>query len=256
MNTVSRPRRLPTKLLIALAALLVGGIINNAQAGESGTPASQPGIRIVLVGDSTVNDGGGWGVGFKKMLKPGVEVINWAQNGRSSRSFIDEGWWAKALADKPNYVLIQFGHNDQPGKGPKRETDPATTYPQYLVQYIDDSRAIGAKPILVTSMTRRLFGSDGKIHSNLIEYVEAAKKVAAERKTPLIDLHQKSIELLDEIGPKAAEEFDHQNAPKPGKPADTKRDRTHLSPKGSEVMGKLVAEELKKVAPELAAYIK
>src|SRR5262245_3153365 len=90
-------------------------------------PTSQPALRpitIVLVGDSTVQPSSGWGPGFEKMLRPEAKYVNWAKGGRSSKSFIDEGWWTKAIAEKPNYVLIQFGHNDQPGKGPQRETDP------------------------------------------------------------------------------------------------------------------------------------
>jgi pectinesterase len=191
------------------------------------------------------------------MLRPQAKYINWAKGGRSSKSFIAEGWWEKALAEKPDYVLIQFGHNDQPGKGPQRETDPATTYPQFMSRYIDESRAIGAKPILITSMTRRRFGDDGKIHSDLIAYVDAVKRLAAEKKVPLIDLHARSIEVLDAMGPQEALKFDPppaattQPATQPVKP-----DKTHLTPVGADVFGRIVAEELKKVEPALALYIK
>src|SRR5213594_3619893 len=91
-------------------------------------PAAAQPIKIVLVGDSTVNDEGGWGTGFRASFGPPIECINLAKNGRSSKSFRDEGLWTPALDAKPNYVLIQFGHNDNPGKGPERETDPETTY--------------------------------------------------------------------------------------------------------------------------------
>ncbi len=212
-------------------------------------------IRIVLVGDSTVNDEKGWGPGFKKLLMPEkIECINWAKNGRSSKSFINEGLWAKALAEKPDYVLIQFGHNDMPGKGPDRETDPGSTYLQYLGRYVDESRSAGAKPILVTSMTRRRFNADGKIQSDLLPYVAAVKKLAAEKSIPLIDLHARSIAVLDQLGPKASEELDAPPSSKNGEPP--KPDKTHLSPKGAEVMGKLVAEDLKNAEPELSAYIR
>jgi pectinesterase len=212
-------------------------------------------IRIVLVGDSTVNDEKGWGPGFKKLLQSEkIECINWAKNGRSSKSFINEGLWAKALADKPDYVLIQFGHNDMPGKGPERETDPGSTYPEYLSRYVDETRAAGAKPILVTSMTRRRFNADGKIESDLLPYVAAVKKLAAEKSVPLIDLHARSIAVLDQLGPKASEELDAPPTSKSGEPP--KPDKTHLSPKGAEVMGKLVAEDFKKLEPDLSPYIR
>ena len=207
-------------------------------------------IRIVLVGDSTVNDEKGWGPGFKKLLDPEkIECINWAKNGRSSKSFIKEGWWQKALADKPDYVLIQFGHNDMPGKGPDRETDPATTYLQYMSRYVDEARAAGAKPILVTSMTRRHFNFAGKIESDLLPYVDSVKKLAAEKQVPLIDLHARSIAVLDQLGPKASEELDASPTSKNGEPP--KPDKTHLSSKGAEIMGKLVAEDLKQAVPNL-----
>src|SRR5262245_33600096 len=123
----------------------------------------RPAVRIVLVGDSTVNDEGGWGPGFRAAFGADVEVTNLAKNGRSSKSFRDEGLWQPALAAKPDYILIQFGHNDVPGKGPDRETDAATTYRANLARYIDEARAVGAKPVLVTSIVRRNFEPDGTI---------------------------------------------------------------------------------------------
>src|SRR3954454_8167473 len=89
---------------------------------------AQAAVKVVLVGDSTVNDEVGWGPGFRASFGPELQVINLAQNGRSSKSSRDEGWWAKVAPEKPQYVLIQFGHNDIAGKGPERETDPSTTY--------------------------------------------------------------------------------------------------------------------------------
>jgi len=223
-----------------------------------GAPASashpETRIKIVLVGDSTVTDTKGWGSGFKKLLKPGVTCINWAKSGRSSKSFINQGWWVKALAEKPDYVLIQFGHNDMPGKGPKQETDPATTYPQFMARYVDEARAAGAKPILVTSLTRRHFTPEGKIKSDLVPYVEAMKKLAEQKAVPLIDLHTRSIEVLNRLGQQVSEEFDFGPTPTPGQ-QPVNSDKTHLSPKGANVMGKMVAEDLKKVAPELSLYI-
>src|ERR1700729_2045488 len=122
--------------------------------------SSPAAVKIVLVGDSTVNDQGGWGTGFRSSLSPEVQVANLALNGRSSKSFRDEGAWAPALAAKPDYILIQFGHNDSPGKGLERETDPQTTYRANLARYVDEARAAGAKPVLVTSIVRRVFQPD------------------------------------------------------------------------------------------------
>jgi len=119
-------------------------------------PSMGQSVKVVLVGDSTVNDEGGWGTGFRACFGREVVVVNLALNGRSSKSFRDEGAWAKVMPEKPKYVLIQFGHNDQPGKGPERETDPNTTYRANLERYVDEVRASGGTPVLVTSIVRRV----------------------------------------------------------------------------------------------------
>jgi pectinesterase len=205
-------------------------------------------IKIVLVGDSTVNDQGGWGYGFKQFVAPEVEVVNTAANGRSSKSFRDEGRWTNALALKGDYYLIQFGHNDEPGKGPERETDPATTYPQNIAKYVDEARAIGAKPVLVTSLTRRAFETNGRLKPNLMPYVEAMKKVAAEEKVPLIDLHTSSMALCEKRGPEETAKFNPTG--KDGKP-----DTTHLKGDARVVFAKLVVDELRVKVPELAPQL-
>jgi PelA/Pel-15E family pectate lyase len=214
----------------------------------AGKPRSSP-VRILLVGDSTVTDDSGWGAGFKARLTADAECVNLAKNGRSSRSYVGEGLWADALKQRADYVLIQFGHNDKPGKGPERETDPKTTYREFLGRYVDDARAHGMTPIIVTSLTRRNFGADGRIASDLGPYVEAARAVAALKKVPLIDLNQRSIEVLNRLGPKAAEVFNPIQAN--GTP-----DRTHLMTHGAEVFGGIVADELRKVVPALAPVIR
>ena len=206
--------------------------------------------KIILVGDSTVNDGGGWGYGFKQFLAGNVECINTAANGRSSKSFMAEGRWTNALALKGDYYLIQFGHNDEPGKGPTRATDPATTYTQNLARYVDEARAIGAKPVLITSLTRRIFdkSGNGKLAPSLVPYVEAMKKLAAEKHVPLVDLHALSVAYCEKIGP--VETAKLNSVLKNGK-ADT----THLNAGARVIFAKLVVEDLRKVVPELAPYL-
>ena len=201
---------------------------------------------IVLVGDSTVTDGSGWGRGFKQLLSDRCECTNTAANGRSSKSFINEGRWTKALEAKGDYYLIQFGHNDEPGKGPDRETDPATTYTENMSRYVDEARAIGAKPILVTSLVRRSWdkSGNGKINSSLVPYVEAVKKLAAEKHVPVIELHASSKMLCEEWGKEKCIEF----SPVKG---TNEIDNTHLNSTGSVIFGRLVVEELVRVAPEL-----
>jgi len=226
-------------VLGCLAVACVGGEVPAAEA--------QGRLRVALAGDSTVATNSGWGPAFAKLLKPGAECLNFARGGQSSKSFRDSGNWQKVLDAKPAYVLIQFGHNDMPGKGPKRETDPNTTYRENMARFVDEARAIGAVPVLVTSMARRTF-QNGKIRGELAPWVEAVKKVAAEKKVPLVDLSGRSIALLERIGPDAAAVFDPKG--KDGQP-----DHTHLSAKGGEAMAGLVADELRKVEPKLAGWL-
>ena len=202
-------------------------------------------LKIVLAGDSTVTDHAGWGLGFAKSLTDDAICVNLSAGGRSSKSFRDEGRWQKVLDERPAVVLIQFGHNDQPGKGPERETDPNTTYRQNMARYVDEARAIGAEPVIVTSLSRRSWAPDGiHINSTLTEYVKAAKTVASEKKVPVIDLHTRSIHIYESMGQKECEGISPRNK-------DGSVDRTHLNGRGSELFGALIAEELGRVLPEL-----
>jgi pectinesterase len=228
--------------------LCVLGMASPAHSEPTATRPAGVKVRIVLVGDSTVTDREGWGPGLKARLVDEVECINTAKGGRSSKSFRDEGHWDKAVALKGDYALIQFGHNDQPGKGPKLETDPATTYPENLKQYIKEVREAGGKPILITPMARRWFDKDNKIRRGLQPYADAVLKVAAEEKVPAIDLHKLTIELCEKLGPETSNEL--------GPIKDDKPDRTHLNAKGAEMVGRIVADELKKAVPDLAPYLK
>ena len=205
-------------------------------------------IRLVLVGDSTVTDDAGWGAGFRQLAKSGLEVVNLAAGGRSSKSFIDEGLWAKALEKRGQYYLIQFGHNDEPGKGPERETDPGTTYRAFMARYIDESRAIGAKPVLVTSLVRRWFKEDGTITTTQTPYVEAVRALATEKQVALVDLHAISLADAEHVGDEVWADLSPRGS-------DGQVDGTHLNAKGSDVVGRMVAEGLRKALPELAGLL-
>jgi len=228
--------------VVALVAATMT-IVNAGAAGGEIQRASAA-VRIVLVGDSTVAEESGWGPGFRRLTNTGLEVVNIAANGRSSKSFIDEGLWDKALAARGQYYLIQFGHNDEPGKGPERETDPRTTYRTFMSRYVDESRAISATPVLVTSLVRRIFNADGTVRTTQTPYVEAVRALAAEKRVPLIDLHAISLADAEHAGDDVWADLS---------PRDDKGqvDRTHLNAKGSDVVGRMVAEALVKVVPQL-----
>jgi lysophospholipase L1-like esterase len=201
---------------------------------------------FALAGDSTVTDHAGWGLGFQALLRPEVSCINFAQGGRSSRSFRTEGFWQKCLDAKPRYLLIQFGHNDQPGKGPARESAADGDFRLHLSQFIEEARKHDIVPILVTSLTRRRWTAEGKIEESLREYAEATRFVAATEQATLIDLHQLSIEQCEQIGPTAFRAFE----PMTEKGAD----HTHLNKDGSLAVANLVVAELIKALPELIEH--
>ena len=219
-----------------MSVVLLSAVVGGAQAA----PEEEPALKIALIGDSTVTDEVGWGKAFADRCKEGVKVENFAAGGRSAKSWIAEGRLPKALASKPDYVLIQFGHNGQPGKGPERETDPETTYRDYLAVYVSECRKIGAKPIIVSSVVRRIFNDDGKIRSSLAPWAKAAGETAKKLGVPFIDLHAASTRYHNELGPEASMAFN----PKEG-------DRTHFNEDGAKAIANLVIEDMKTADPEL-----
>ena len=200
-------------------------------------------LTIVLAGDSTVTDAAGWGLAFARRFGQNVEVINVAKGGASSKSFRDAGYWGRCLAPKPDFVFVQFGHNDCPGKGPNRETDPETTYRQNLERYIVEARENGSQPVLISPMTRRRF-KNGKIDSILTPYAEAVRVVAAKTKTPMVDLHRSSIELFNELGDQGSVGLGPEG------------DRTHFNQKGAEKMTDLILSGLPSELSKLGSHLK
>lgn len=215
----------------------------HAAGPECHEPAVQRRQTIVLAGDSTVTDDAGWGQGFKEQMRFPEDCLNLAKSGRSSRSFRTEGWWKKCLEAKPDYLLIQFGHNDQPGKGPERESAADGAFRDHLRQFIDDAVAAGIRPILVTSLTRRRWNQDGTIEPTLADYATATQVVAREKQVPLLDLHRLSIQQAEAAGPEAFRAFEPMTV--------TGADHTHLNPEGSRMVGRLVAREFVRLVPEL-----
>src|SRR4029077_1782832 len=170
------------------------GLLTAVSAVAQASPQSglHP-VLIILVGDSTMAVKSGWGPGFCADVVEQVECVNMAKGGRSSGSYRAEGSWAKVMDElKRNsefastYVLIQFGHNDQPGK-PGRSTDLATEFPANLRLYVEEVKATGAKPVLITPLARRSF-RNGTLTNNLEPWANATRAIATEKGVPLLDL--------------------------------------------------------------------
>ncbi len=207
-------------------------------------------VKIVLVGDSTVATGGGWGPGFCAVMAPNVTCIDDALNGRSSKSFIDEGAWKKALAEKGDYYLIQFGHNDQKSDA-VRHTDAEGSFKDYLQRYISDVQAVGAIPVLVTSLSRRTM-KDGRVVEDLKEYATATKEVGADDGITVVDLNAISTAMLNHMTQEEADKFNAIGQEKEREVAGKSgTDRTHLNAYGQKVFGRIVADQLVRTQVEL-----
>ena len=230
-----------TLTLCLLLAMSIGAQAEDAKGS----------LRLVIIGDSTVCDyptdkpQRGWGQFIQDYFHAEVKVINLAKGGRSTKTFIKEGLWQKALDLKPDVVLIQFGHNDSHSPDKPEATSASTDYKDYLRRYIDEARAAGATPVLITPMVRRNFGPDGKLRDILQPYAKAMKQVGAEKKVPVIDLHTSSWALVEPLGFKGSADM----ASAPG-------DGTHFNRKGAKAMAELVMKELPAAAPALQSHLK
>lgn len=245
--------------------------------------------KIILVGDSTTQVGSGWGGAFcSDHVTSFVACVNLGRGGRSTFSYRAEGSWDIALAEArrttydQTYVLIQFGHNDAPGK-PGRSTDLATEFPANLRQYVKEVRAVGAVPVLLTPLTRRTF-KNGSLQDDLAAWAVATQQVAQELNVPLVDLHATSVAAVQAMGALAALDLAEAKppqyvvdaaktgttialaakaAPAAQKAATTEPvvtaleqrvatfDYTHLGPQGAALFSAQVASELARVVPDL-----
>lgn len=208
-------------------------------------------ITLLIVGDSTVcefaeqDSRRGWGQYIQGYFKDSLQVINHARSGRSTKTFLSEGLWGNALKTNPDYILIQFGHNDNHAPEKPESTDADTEYADNLRRYVEDARKIGAKPILVTPVHRRKFRSPTQLNDTLGPYAEAMKRVAAETNTPVIDLHAASGVLFLKLGEAGCQEIG--NAPD---------DRTHFNEKGARMLADIIMEQLPQEVPDLKPYLK
>ena len=287
--------------LIRTAVLLSGLLIAGHTAAA--TPLMRDGVeikpirasKIILVGDSTTAVQGGWGPSFcADHVTSFLACVNLARGGRSTYNYRAEGSWDVALhemrsgAYDATWVLVQFGHNDQPGK-PGRSTDLATEFPANLRRYVEEIRAAGAQPVLLTPLTRRQF-MDGQLIDDLGPWAEAVRQVATSMNVPLVDLHARSRDAVQGMGPVQAMRFAQLPAapeqvsaaqagttigapptaattPTVAKPAPTTVqdnaatepmgqaklafDYTHLGAEGADFFAAIVADELARAVPQL-----
>lgn len=223
-------------------------------------------LTVFMIGDSTManknTEGGnperGWGQMLPAFFSEQIRVSNHAMNGRSSKSFIDEGRWEVVLKQiQPgDYVFIQFGHNDQKPDS-VRHTDPGSTFDANLKRFIAETREKKGIPVLFTSIVRRHFDNAGKLEDTHGDYILATKRVAEETATPLIDLNKLTHDWIQSIGDQTSRDFFMWVKPKtiPACP-EGKQDNTHLNIEGARKVAELVVKELPHILPKLSDRVR
>jgi lysophospholipase L1-like esterase len=208
-----------------------------------------------LIGDSTVCNYAttyfprmGWGQRLPNYVQTTLVVSNKALSGRSSKSFYDEGAWTpiKAALKSGDYVFIQFGHNDEKTADATRYTDPYTTYQQYLSIYIDNAKAKGAIPILVTPVERNNW-SGGVVKASHGNYPDAMRKLATTKGVPLIDLTALSTAKYQSLGQSYTTTLVFMNLTAgqyPNYPSGN-ADNTHFQQNGADIIARLVVAAIK-----------
>ncbi len=216
---------------------------------------------LYLAGDSTMADKDidkapetGWGQVLPDFFNESIRIENHARNGRSTRSFRYEGRWDSLLnkVRKGDYVIIQFGHNDESESKVGRHSTPEE-YAYNLRGYILDVQSRQATPILCTPVVRRRFDEQGQFYESHGVYPDIVRDLAKEFQIPLLDMQKGSKALLIELGPERSKEvYLHlQPGDSPNYP-DGREDNTHFNVQGARRMAEIAVEEIR----ELDIYLK
>lgn len=211
---------------------------------STNTDPLEKSITVFTCGDSTMANKSsqterGWGMLFPNFVNASkVTVSNNGFDGYSTKSYIDGGKWTNVInnVSSGDYVLIQFGHNDEKTTS-SLHTDPQTTFKENLTKFITETRAKDANPVLITPIVRRTFGSDGNIINDHEEYTEAMQELAAELDVPLIDMSLLSGQYENIAGIEGARAL-HEYFP------GSEIDNTHLCQFGAYITARCIAEQI------------
>jgi len=218
-----------------------------------------------LVGDSTMadkptsppNPEWGWGQAFRTYFRKPERVVNHAVNGRSTKSFLDEGRWKWVLdhLEPGDFVVVQFGHNDQKAEDPTRYAEAHTEYRANLTRFVLEAKAKGAHPLLATSISRRRFAND-ELLVTLGDYPLVTRQVAWSLGIPLLELSPVTRFAWRNLGPEASKQ--HFVWVKPGeyeRYPEGKQDDTHLNESGARLVSKIVVDQLTVLGHPLVTWL-
>jgi lysophospholipase L1-like esterase len=224
-------------------------------------------MTIFMIGNSTMadkplKDGNpekGWGQIFPLYFNDGIKIENHAVNGRSTKSFIDEGRWDTVVSRiKPgDYVIMEFGHNDAKKDDPKRFADANTDYKWNLQKFINEARQKEGIPILATPIVRRRFDEQGKFYDVHGDYPKVVRELSEKMNVALLDLHKKSEDYIIKLGEERSKEFYlHIDSDEYNFLPNGLEDNTHLSPCGAFRICDFACDEIKLKIPLLSQYLK
>ncbi|MBQ2821678.1 MAG: rhamnogalacturonan acetylesterase [Thermoguttaceae bacterium] len=223
-------------------------------------------ITIFAAGDSTAASYPerqapmkGWVQCLPEFTIEGVNVKNRAACGRSTKSFRNEGRWEQILKDlKPgDFVLIQFGHNDQKENRPAAYAEAHTDFKKNLKKFVEEVREKGGNPVLVTSVTRRIFDAEENLTFSLKDYPECLRETARETQTPLVDLNLLTRRWVEEAGQEKSAKFfmNLQPGEAPNYPKGN-RDNTHFHENGARAVAEMFVKEAKSKELEIGKLFK
>lgn len=209
--------------------------------------------HIYMIGDSTMQYNNfqaypqtGWGQVLNLFAHEDVTIVDYGKNGRSTKSFIDEGRFDVVLkhVTEGDFVICQFGHNDEKSQDPARYTTPDGTYVENLKYFYDKVREKGAGFVLATSISRRSF-KDGVAQDTHKGYPQAMMKFAKENGIVCIDLNTLTLNLYNELGEEETKKF-HMIFPAGVYPKypDGKDDSSHLRYEGAHMVCELFVKAL------------
>ncbi len=262
----------------------IASIICAASLCTACQEASEP-ITIHMIGDSTMAnkrlDNGnlerGWGQMFQALFDEHVTVANYAVNGRSTKSFIDEGRWQTVLDSlrAGDYLIIQFGHNDEKVDS-ARHTDPGSTFDANLRRFVVEAKAKGATPILMNSIVRRNFGKNPNAIAaddvrqalalapdeegdTLVEthgdYLLSPRRVARETGVEFIDMNAMTRQFVQSLGRDGSKQIYMWVEPGVSEACpDGRQDNTHLNVSGARTISQMVLDSLVAHIPALAPH--
>jgi lysophospholipase L1-like esterase len=227
--------------------------------------ADEPKPTIHLVGDSTMADKPklkhperGWGQLFREFVLPSAKIENHAVNGRSTKSFIDEGRLQKVveLLKPGDWVIIQFGHNDEKENDPTRYTRPHREFSENIRRFLREARAGGAMPVLATPVARRKW-LDGKLVPTHGDYPAAMRKIAQEEAVPLLELERRTAELESQLGEAKSKQLhlwfspgEHPELP------EGLADDSHYSEYGARRVAELAVVEIQRLKLPLGKHLR